>query len=199
MIRSTAAGWASVATRCSARSTIPLRDRGARVRHLRRGGALRRRAARALELAGGGPGAQRRSARADRRRGRGPPVLSRCAYSPASPAPSKWPRGRAGASARAWCRSTSRRGSTAHERVAERPLRVVARSRAGGAERGADERAGGVLDALDRHGALQRHAGRGRALVDLRADVAGVDGGDRDAVALLEPQRVASRRRRRAW
>ena len=58
------------------------------------------------------------------------------------------------------------------------------------AERGARQRAGGVLDALDGHRALERHAGRGRALVDLRADVAGIDGRDRDPVALLEAQHV---------
>ena len=78
----------------------------------------------------------------------------------------------------------------AHERVADRASAgggEVARRRA---ERGARERARGVLHLLDRDVALQRDPALLRGGVDRRADVAGVDRGDGDLAAVLEPQRV---------
>src|SRR4051794_4273139 len=61
------------------------------------------------------------------------------------------------------------------ERVGDRALPGCREVAGGWPERGADQGACGVRDLLGGDGALQWHARGGRALVDLRADVAGVD------------------------
>ena len=87
-------------------------------------------------------------------------------------------------------RSSSERGTRRASRPATSPWRVVARSRTGepSAARVTARAASSMLSAGTAPSSGTPAAGP--ALVDLRADVARVDGGDRDPVALLQAQRV---------
>ena len=115
----------------------------------------------------------------------------RAAYSPASPVSSKCPR-RARRRICARVNAVDERGAARAAAARSRACPGASsrgRARAGRARRATSVRAASSTRSTGTAPSSGTPAAR-RALVDLRADVAGVDGGDRDAVALLEPQHV---------